>query len=71
MEDRPISRRKRVNHVLTFEERLLDAASQARERGRKLPPGKKREMLLRSARDSEAAVRINRWVSSPGLKQPE
>jgi hypothetical protein len=71
MEDRPITTRKRVRHVLTLEERLLDAARQARETARKLPPGKKREILLRSARDTEAAAQIHRWISSPGLRSPK
>jgi hypothetical protein len=71
MEERQIIKRKRVKHVLTFEERLLDTARQAREAARKLPPGKKREILLRSARDSEAAAEINRWISSPGLRSPK
>jgi hypothetical protein len=71
MEDRQIIRRKRVKHSHSFEERLLSAAKAARESARKLPPGKQREMLLRSARESEAAAEINRWISSPGLKSPE
>ena len=71
MEDRPIVRRKRTKHELSFEERLLGAAEDARTAARKLPPGKEREILLRSARESEAAVTINRWISSPGLRAPK
>jgi len=64
-------RRNRVKHVLSIEERLLSAARRAREAARKLPPGKEREMLFRSARDNEAAAEMNRWICSPGLKLPE
>lgn len=71
MEDRQIVKRKRARHVRTFEERLLDAARQARELARDLPPGKERETLLRSAHDNEAAARISRWITSPGLKSPK
>jgi hypothetical protein len=71
MTDGAIIRRKRVKHLDSFEERLLGAAREAREAARRLPPGKKREMLLRSARDSEAAAGINRWISSPGQELPE
>jgi hypothetical protein len=70
MEERSIVRRKRTKHELSFEERLLGAARDARSAARKLPPGKEREILLRSARESEAAVAINRWISSPGLRAP-
>ena len=67
----PIVRRKRVKHERSFEERLLGIARKAREAARRLPAGKKREMLLRSARDTEAAAGINRWISSHGLELPE
>lgn len=63
--------RKRVKHELLFEERLLVAAREAREVARKLPPGEKRELFLRSAREREAAVLINKWITSPGLKPPK
>jgi hypothetical protein len=63
--------RKRIKHESTFEERLLGAARQAREAARTLPPGKKRETLLRSARENEIVAVINRWLTSPGLKPPE
>lgn len=65
MDERQIIRRKRVKHVLTFDERLLEAARQARDSASTLPDGEQRETLLRFASDSEAAVRINRWISSP------
>ncbi len=71
MKDGPMVRRKRVKQERSFEDRLLGAARDARAAARNLPPGKKRELLLRSARDNEAAVAISRWISSPGLKVPE
>lgn len=71
MSDRLIIKRNRVKHERSFEERLLGAAREAREAARRLPPGKKRETLLRSARDTEAAAGINKWISSPGLELPE
>ena len=49
---------------------LFDVAKAAQDPAR-LPPGKKREMLLRQARASEMAVQIDRWISSPGLRPPE
>ncbi|MCP4620547.1 MAG: hypothetical protein GY844_29430 [Bradyrhizobium sp.] len=64
-------RRRRLKHVISFEARLLKHAQQAREAAHLLPPGRKREMLLRQARASEMAVQIDRWISSPGLRPPE
>jgi hypothetical protein len=66
-----IIRRRRVRHESSFEARLLQHAQQVREAAHRLPPGKKREMLLRQARASEMAVQIDRWISSPGLRPPD
>jgi hypothetical protein len=40
---------------------------QARERAKKLPPGPKRNALLKTVRQAEI---IDRWLSSPKLKAP-
>jgi hypothetical protein len=64
-------RRRRMKNEISFEARLLNHAHQAREAAHRLPPGKKRELLLRQARASEMAVQIDRWISSPGLRPPE
>ena len=66
-----IIHRRRAKHVNSFEARLLQHAQQTREAAHLLPPGKKRELLLRQARASEMAVQIDRWISSPGLRPPE
>ena len=63
--------RRRVKHITSFEARLLQHAQQTREAAHLLPPGKKREMLLRQARASEIAVQIDKWIASPGLRPPE
>jgi len=63
--------RRRVKHVTSFEARLLKHAQQTREAAQLLPPGMKREMMLRQARASEMVVQIDRWISSPGLTPPE
>lgn len=66
-----VIRRRRVRHDVSFEMRLLKHAQDAREAARRLPPGKKRETLLRQARASETAIQIEKWISSPGLRPPE
>lgn len=71
MEDHVIIRRKRTKQEFSLHERLLVAAKDARLAAKKLPPGKERETLLRSARESEAAAAINNWICSPGLRPPE
>jgi hypothetical protein len=66
-----IIRRRRGRHEVSFEMRLIKHAQVAREAARRLPPGKKRETLLRQARANEMAVQIEKWITSPGLRPPE
>jgi hypothetical protein len=37
----------------------------------RLPYGQERESLERKARQLEKAIRLNQWVSSPGLQPPK
>jgi len=59
--------RRRIKHTKSFEERLEADAIRLRERARTMLPGAERELLLRKARQTETAVHINDWLSSPGL----
>lgn len=69
MDEHRTTLRRRVKHSLSFEQRLFEAARKAREAAHSLPPGDERERLLRSARESEAAAQLNRWMAVPGTKQ--
>jgi hypothetical protein len=55
----------------TFEQRLAQEAHRIKERAETLPPGEKRELLSRKARQLETASHINDWLSSPGLQPPK
>lgn len=56
--------------ALRFQERLRRFADQAREAVQALPPGTQRELLEQEAPENEAAAKIDRWLSSPGLRRP-
>jgi hypothetical protein len=59
-------------HKLPFEQRLAQEAHRVKERAKSLPHARERELLSREARQLEtAALHINEWLSSPGLKPPE
>lgn len=61
--------RRRVKHTLSFEERLAEEAKEFREAAEREPPGSmSRELLLRRARQAEAASRVNDSLRSPGLR---
>ena len=56
---------------LSFEERLVRTAAEARERADVLPQGRERNELLSRAQKCEIAVKINAWLTSPGPQPPD
>ncbi|NEU99536.1 hypothetical protein FNJ47_27835 [Bradyrhizobium sp. UFLA 03-164] len=60
-----------MKHQVSFEDRLLQSAQDAREKAARLPPGAARDRLLSKARQNEAAVNIDRWISAPGSPRPD
>ena len=60
-------RRNRRNQTLSFDHRLRQAATAAREAARRLPAGQERDALMKKARQAETAASINEWLSSPPL----
>jgi hypothetical protein len=56
---------------LPFDQRLMQEALRIQDQVKSTPPGRKRELLLRKARQLETASRINDWLSSPGLQPPK
>jgi hypothetical protein len=70
-ERKPIVRRPRVKQTISFKDRLLNSAREAREEAARLPAGAARERLLLKARQSETAANIDTWISSPGSSPPD
>jgi len=64
-------KRNRKRPLLSFQERLIKFAQDARAAARKLPAGAERHELLAKARDGEAAAKIDSWLSSSGLQGPK
>jgi hypothetical protein len=62
--------RKRQLMKFTTEEKWHQLWEAAKNEAAEFPKGKEHEDLMRKARQSEAASRINRWISSPGLLPP-
>nr|WP_249150372.1 hypothetical protein [Bradyrhizobium sp. JYMT SZCCT0180] len=62
--------RRRFKHTQTFEERLAEEAERFREAAENAPPGLARELLLKRARQAEAASHMSDWLKSPGLQRP-
>lgn len=55
----------------SLEERLALEAFRLKEAAKRLKPGKRRQEMLRNARDAEIAACISIWITSPGLPPPE
>ena len=64
-------KRNRERPLLSLQERLAQFARNARDAAKKLPPCAERQDLLLKARGSEAAAKMDRWLSSPGLQRPK
>ncbi|MGY8633199.1 hypothetical protein RAD15_12050 [Bradyrhizobium sp. 14AA] len=63
-------KRRRFKQTNTLHERLADEAKRLRDEARALSPGRRRELLLRRARQDETAMQIDAWLRSPGLRAP-
>jgi hypothetical protein len=61
-------KRNRTRPQVSLQERLVRFIEEARTAAKNVPVGPKRHSLLQKARDAEAAAKIERWLSSPGLK---
>jgi hypothetical protein len=49
---------------------LTKEAQRLRKEAQGTPPGIERQRLIRRARQSETAARMQEWLSSPGLQRP-
>lgn len=49
----------------------MSSAESARERARRMPPGKEREMLLLRAKQDEVTSNLTDWLSAPGFQRRE
>jgi hypothetical protein len=55
---------------LPLRDRLMLEASRLTDQANKLPPGPLRDAMIRKARESEIALHMDQWLSSPGLQAP-
>jgi hypothetical protein len=63
--------RRRVMHSEPLDKRLVQEALRLKEVAKSLRPGKRRQEMIRKARQAEMAASITHWLSSPGLQPPE
>jgi hypothetical protein len=66
-----MAERRRFKQMQTLEYRLTTEAANLRKQAEGLPPGIRREELMRKARQAETASHMNEWLSSPGLQPPK
>ncbi|CAL77227.1 conserved hypothetical protein [Bradyrhizobium sp. ORS 278] len=58
-------KRNRRKQIISFADRLQQAATAAREAARLLPAGPERESMLKKAIQAETAAHINELLSAP------
>jgi hypothetical protein len=64
-----LSARDRISRP-SLEIRISQRVKELEDQAWRMPPGHERDMLLRRARQTETASRINEWLTSPGLRSP-
>ena len=63
--------RRRFNRPQSLEERLAEEAKRLRAEAKLLPPGARRDEMIRKARQAETGSHISEWLQSPGLQPLE
>jgi len=61
----------RRNFKGTFKDRLVSFAKDIRDKASLLPPGMEQDDLLRKARQTDIALHMDEWLSSPDLQPPK
>ena len=62
--------RRRFKQTISFKDRLIAFAVEAREKAKSAAAGE-REELLKKARQATTAAHIDDWANSPGLQPPK
>lgn len=62
--------RCRILHDTPLNQRLIQEAQRLRQQAEGTRQSFERELLLRKARQAEAAAHMQEWLSSPGLQPP-
>ncbi|GAB1715383.1 MAG: hypothetical protein NTAFB05_04250 [Nitrobacter sp.] len=65
-----MSQRIRAEHDKTFQERLSEEVRRLEREAATTPSDAYRDLLLRRVSQLEAASRLEKWLSSPGLRPP-
>ena len=63
--------RRRFKQTQSLEERLSEESKRLRAEAELLPPGARRDEMIRKARQAETASHLSEWLTSPGLRPPE
>jgi len=63
--------RRHSRQSMPLKERLALWATKTRKLADKLPPGPKREDLIKKARQADTASHLNDWAYSSGLRAPK
>ncbi len=60
-----VKTRNRRKQVISFDDRLQQAANTARDAAERLPCGAERDLMLGRARQAEVARQISGWLLTP------
>jgi hypothetical protein len=61
----------RDKRTSSLKDHLIQDAENLRRQAQQMPPGVRRDELLRKARQAETAAHVHDWLASPGLQLPK
>jgi hypothetical protein len=62
--------RRRFKQTESLPDRLKKWSTEVLRQANQLPPGSKRDELLKKVRQAETASHLDEWANSPGLQPP-
>lgn len=66
-----MKKRLRIKQTLSLRERIECWAEKLRDRATLLPPGHRKEALMKKVRAAESASHLEAWVNSRELQPPK
>jgi hypothetical protein len=66
-----MTQRRRFKQTASLQDRLAAFAADMEEKATNAQPGLERDKLIKRARQTEVASRLDEWASSPGLQPPK
>ncbi len=63
--------RRRFEQSVSLQDRVIEWAAAVRKEAAALPSGAEQDTLLKKVRQTETAMKLDKWADTAGLQPPE